>query len=344
MFEDNELSMEDFGNDFEFNFEDFQDFSEEQGDGAGDNPTDTTPPEQENVTEGANSEEVGNEGQEEGSDASEDEGNSSSNFFSTLTGFIHDKGLLPSLDLDSAKIETEEDFVSALKQEVELQARQQAENYLRNLNLEAIARSNNEVLKLDQLDEDALRGNIEQAKSIIYNDYINQGLNEARATRLLEKLVDLGEDAIIEEALTSKESLKEFESARIEQEKQAYEQARIQEEKEYNERQELIKKTVFEKKDLFKNYNLPQALRKEVYETMNAVVSKNPETGELENKFMKDRRENPVEFDTRMYYVYTMTKGFTDFSNIVQKGKSSAVKELEETFKNIESINNNRPS
>lgn len=65
---------------------------------------------------------------------------------------------------------------------------------------------------------------------------------------------------------------------------------------------------------------------------MNDVVSKNPYTGELENKLMKSRREDPLNFDLKLYYLYELTNGFSSFKNIVNNTKSKAVKDLEKHY------------
>lgn len=345
---DNELSMDAFGEDI-FSGNPFEGLEDNNNDFNldGDNEPFEGENDEDNINQTAesdNSEEVGSDDQSEGSNESDDEGDSSSNFFTTLTGFIHEKGLLPSIDLGSVKIETEEDFVEAIRNEIKIQSELQSQDYLRNLNLEVIAKSNHEIQNLESITEDTLRSNLEQAKSIIFKDYINQGLTEERATRLLNRLVDLGDDALIEDALTSIDSLKQYESRRIEEEQQAYERRQAEEIKHYEETQELIKKSVFERNDLFKDYKAPQSVRKAVYETMNNIVGKDPETGEFENRFMRDRRESPIDFDTRMYYVYTLTDGFKDFSKLTQTGKSIAVKDLEQAYKSVASQDAGKPA
>lgn len=345
---DNELSMEAFGEDI-FNGNPFEGLENNNNDFNldGNNESSEGENNEDNINqtaEGDNSEEVGSEDQNGGGFENDDEGESSSNFFTTLTGFIHEKGLLPSIDLGSVKIETEEDFVEAIRNEIKVQSELQSRDYLQNLNLEAIAKSNYEIQNLETVSEDSLRSNLEQAKSLIFKDYINQGLSEERATRLLNRLVDLGEDALIEDALTSVDSLKQFESRRIEEEQQAYNQRQADEIRQYEETQELIKKSVFERNDLFKDYKAPQSVRKAVYETMNNIVGKDPNTGEFENRFMRDRRESPIDFDTRMYYVYTLTDGFKDFSKLTQTGKSIAVKDLEQAYKSVTTHDSGKPA
>jgi hypothetical protein len=64
---------------------------------------------------------------------------------------------------------------------------------------------------------------------------------------------------------------------------------------------------------------------------MTEVVSKNPETGEMMNKFMTDRSKNPIEFDTKVYYLYELTNGFQDLGNIQKTVASKTVKDFEKS-------------
>jgi hypothetical protein len=73
------------------------------------------------------------------------------------------------------------------------------------------------------------------------------------------------------------------------------------------------------------------------------VVGKSPE-GIMENQLMKDRRENPVDFDTKMYYLYEITKGFKDFSKIVSKSESTAIKRLEGELRKTKFQDNGTPA
>ena len=76
---------------------------------------------------------------------------------------------------------------------------------------------------------------------------------------------------------------------------------------------------------------------------MTEVVSKNPETGEMQNKFMQSRSLNPIEFDTKMYYLYELTNGFTDMSSISKTVTSKAVKNLEKVLRKTRFEDNGTP-
>lgn len=330
---ENNLDMSMFGenDDFELNY-DFDPTELENEDD--DSQDDDSQNKNIEAVEDDSSEEVDSDedDQDEGSEDDDDGDSSSSNLYSSAAAFLHEQGLLPSLDIEKDKIESPDDFAQVFKREQEIQARVLAEEYLANLDLEKIAKYQAENISLDSITEDSLKDNLEQAKQIVYQDYLNQGLDETKVKRMVNRLIDLGEDAILEEAKDSLESLKEFNSRKIEAEKEAYEEnvklQKIQQEKLDKE----IKQNIFEKTNLINGFKPTKVIQERVYKTMNEIVGKSPD-GVFENRFMKERRENPIEFESRMYYIYEMTDGFKDLSKLNLKAKSSAVKDLETIIK-----------
>jgi len=330
--EEEDLGMNLFDDNFEFNFDDLpQGFESDEDD---ENTSDEDITKDIKAVEDEDPEEVDSEDdQDEGSDEDDESGDSSSNIYSSLATFIHEQGLLPSLDIEKTEIKTAEEFADALKNEVTTQSRILAEDYLSKLDIEAIARSQAEIKDLENIDEEYLKSNIEAAKQIIYQDYLNQGLDEKKAGRLLSRLVDLGEDAIIEDALESTSSLKEFNSRKIQEQKDAYEE-NVRLEKEANEKSEkVLKETIFDRKDLINGYTPTKAIQDKVYKSINEIVGKSPVDGSFENKFMKERRENPIDFEARMYYFYELTNGFKDYNKVATSAKSKAINDLEAIVK-----------
>lgn len=284
----------------------------------------------------------GNDGDDEGSNAEDDESNSSSNLYSSLAKVIHEQGLLPSLNPESDKIDNIDDFVKAFKRESEIIAQTKLDDYIANLDINKIAENKSLLDNISNIDSSVLSSDIELAKNIIKQDYLNQGFDEHRVNRLLNRLTDLGDDAIIEDATESLESVKRFTEKQIQDERDAYDSRIAQQEKEQAELDTKIKKTVFEQ-DLIQGLKPTTVMRENVYKTMTEIVGKSPE-GHLENAFLRDRRENPLEFETRMYYMYTLTNGFKDFSKLVAPSKSSAIADLEKAFRNPKSIDNSTPA
>jgi len=276
----------------------------------------------------------------EGDDSDDD---SSPNLYSSISNVLFEQGIIPSLE-SSDNIKTAEDFVEVFKKEIDVQAQQRLETYLDNLDLEQIAVSKKAQLELEIIDEDYLKDNIEVAKDIILRDYLNQGLSEDRAKKLLRKTIDLGEDMVIEDALESTQSLKEFEKRVEAQERVKYQQTLIDQAAEQEKINNSIKNTIYNSKEVIAGVANTKALQDRVFKSMTEVVAKDPNTGEMQNKFMQSRSANPIEFDTKMYYLYELTNGFTDLSAISKTVTSKAVKNLESVLRKTKFEDNGTPA
>lgn len=327
---------------FDYNYlpsggEDNEDNEDEDLDQEGLNPPKIKTPVEDEDPESVDGEEAADD---EGDDADNDD--SSPNLYSSISNVLFEQGIIPSLE-SADNVKTAEDFVNVFKNEIDIQAKQRLETYLENLDLEKIATSRKTQLELDSIDEDYLRNNLEVAKDIIYRDYLNQGLSEDRAKKMLRKTIDLGEDMIIEDALESKGSLKEFETRQEEQEKARYQQSLAEQAKEQEAINNSIRKTIYESKEVIEGIVNTKALQDRVFKSMTEVVSKDPSTGELQNKFMQARSQNPIEFDTKMYYLYELTNGFKDLKNISKTVTSKAVKNLESVLRKTKFEDNGVP-
>jgi len=340
--EGNEETMDIFGsgmelnidyNNYEDNFDNEPSDSSIEGDEIVEQPNN---PIEEEIPESVDGEEDDN------SEGNESDVDSSPNLYSSISNVLFEQGIIPSLE-SSENIKTSEDFVGALKKEIDLQTEQRLQEYLQNLDLNKIASSRKTQLELSSIDEDYLKDNLDVAKDIIFRDYINQGLSEERATKLLRKTIDLGEDMVIEDALESAQSLKEFEARSEQQERVRYTQQLAEQAAEQESINTAIKNTIYSSKEVISGLPNTKALQDRVFKSMTEVVSKNPTTGEMQNKFMQSRSVNPIEFDTKMYYLYELTDGFTNLSSISKTVTSKAVKNLEKVLRKTRFEDNGTP-
>jgi hypothetical protein len=340
-----EQSMDIFGSGMELNVDANMYDYDTNYDTAGD-AADTTKVDTENEIENKPIEENGPESvdgeEDENNEENESGVDSSPNLYSSISNVLFEQGIIPSLE-SSENIKTSDDFVGALKKEIEIQAEQRLEEYLQNLDLNKIATSRRTQIELENIDEDYLKDNIDVAKDIIFRDYLNQGLSEERATKLLRKTIDLGEDMVIEDAIESAQSLREFEARNEQQERSRYSQQLEQQAREQEAINNSIKNTIYNSKEVIAGLPNTKALQDRVFRSMTEVVSKNPETGEMQNKFMQSRSLNPIEFDTKMYYLYELTNGFTDLSSISKTVTSKAVKNLENVLRKTRFEDNGTP-
>lgn len=338
MEEENDL-MSIFDSGMELNYDEAL-ISDEDNDDQEENESDD---QNENIkpVENEDSESVGGEEDDnnEGDDSDDD---SSPNLYSSISNVLFEQGIIPSLE-SSENIKTAEDFVEVFKKEIDVQANQRLEAYLDNLDINAIASSRKAQIELDAIDEDYLKDNLDVAKDIIYRDYLNQGLSEDRAKKMLRKTIDLGEDTIIEDAIESTASLKEYEKRVEEQEKVRYKENLAAQAAEQEKINLSIKNTIYNSKEIISGIPNTKALQEKVFKSMTEVVAKDPSTGEMQNKFMQTRSVNPIEFDTKMYYLFELTNGFQDLSGISKTVNSKAVKNLENVLRKTKFEDNGTP-
>lgn len=76
---------------------------------------------------------------------------------------------------------------------------------------------------------------------------------------------------------------------------------------------------------------------------MTTIVGEDP-YGNPENAFMRARREDVVGFETRMYALFELTDGFTNFDKLVTTSKSKAIKDLEKAARATIINNNSTPA
>lgn len=276
---------------------------------------------------------------EEGDDSEQDA--TSPNLYSSFATVLAEKGLLPSLNLEESKIEDIDSLTEVFKAEISNQARQRLIETIGEEGVEALDKGvslleyqqhQNNIQTLESVTDEVLEKDIELSKNIILQDYISQGISEARALRILEKTIDLGEDAILEDAKLSLTSLKELQSIQLEKvkEERAAELARqnAQQEKIDND----LKNSIYREKEIIEGIKLDKNIQDKVYNSITKIVGTSP-NGVAENKLMRERRENPIEFDTKLYYLYELTNGFKDFSKLITKSKSKAASDLENSLR-----------
>ena len=278
-----------------------------------------------------------NEDQEEEGDEDDD----SPNLYSSFASVLNEQGLLPSLDLQNAKVESIEDLTTVFKSEID----NQVKTYLlekigedgyqaleKGVTLSEYQNYQETVTGLDSLTEDNLKEDLELSKKIIYEDYLSQGIDEKRALRILKKTIDLGDEAILEDAKESLQSLKDIQEVKLQKLQEERETAR-QEQLQLQEKIDNdLKNTIYNSKEFIEGIPVTKAIKDRVYDSITKIVSKGP-NGVMENALMKERREDPIGFDARLYYFYEITKGFKDTSKLVSSSKSKAISTLEKQLR-----------
>jgi len=354
-----ELDMSLFANaDLELNLDldpvDLKNLEEEEGG----TPPDVDPKEDpeedpkkdEIISEEETPEEVAEEeGEEEEGDDPKDD---SPNLYSSFASVLNEQGLLPSLDLQKDSIQTEEDLVNAVKSEISNQAKQYLlskvgedgyEALEKGISLAEYQQYQNTVNSLENINEDTLTENIDLAKKIILQDYINQGMSESKAMRILNKSVDLGEESVLEDARDSLESLKAFEQQRLAKQIETRQAEELALAKQQEKIDNDLKNAIYNSEELVPGLGkVNKNMQDKVYQSITKIVGEH--NGVAENKLMKTRRENPIDFDTKLYYLFELTDGFNKFDKIVNKSTSKASEKLERALRSNKFTGSDRPA
>lgn len=280
-----------------------------------------------------------------------DEGDDSPNLFSSVASVLHGEGVLPSLDIETLNIESAEDLATAVKSEVEnlykskLVERFGEEGYEfvnNGVPIKEYQEYQDNNTALDNITEETLYDDIELSKRIVYQDYINKGLSNDKALKFVERAFEIGEDALIEDAKESLLNIKGFNKQRILDIQQSNIQAEKEAEIQRVENERKVKDSVYGVTELFKGQSITKSMQDKVYKSITNIVSNDPQ-GNPENALMKARREDTINFDTKLYYLFELTKGFTDFTKVNKTGKNNAISEMQRAIKSNQHLNNDLP-
>lgn len=291
--------------------------------------------------------------QDEGGDNDEDGSDTppNPNLFSSVATILSNQGVLPSLDIDNTEIKSVDDLTNAVKNEVDAlykarlveQFGEEGYNYIeKGVAPEQVVDYQDRSNVLNSITEDRLIEDVDLSKNVIYEDYLSKGMSPEQAGRLIERIAQAGDEALIEDAKLSLNSLKHFTKAQID--KQAADVVRRQAdaEKARVENELKVKNSIYGTTSLANGPDINKSVQDNVYKLMTTVVGKD-QYGNPENALMKARRENQVEFDTKLYYLYELTKGFSDFSKFGRKGKSKAISDLERALQANQNDHSGQP-
>src|SRR3990167_4269999 len=266
-----------------------------------------------------------------------DNSSSSTPPISILAQALREEGILSNLDEEKLKeIKDAKSLVGAIKNYIE-------ENELADLDddskafieltragraPEAVKQAVAAKQAVEKIDEKQLDG--DQAatlrQQIIYTELKEKGIDDERAKKMVKTFVELGEDVT-----EAKNSLKTLKENRANELRTAAETARKEKETEEQTIQKeltTLKDSIYKTEEIFKGHKINQTTKDKIFESMTKVVGKD-KAGKGVNAITEARLKNPTDFDTKLHWLFHVTKGFTDLSTITKKEKSSAIKELE---------------
>ena len=284
---------------------------------------------------------------EEQEDTTSNKGGSSpkNNFYSSIAKAFAEEGIFPDLDDESAsKIETPEEFRDLIEDRIksELDERQKRVDEALNAGVEPsdIRKYENTISYLDSIKDETITSENEEGeklrKQLIYQDFVNRGYSQERATREVKKSFDAGTD--IEDAKEALKSNLEFFQGQYDN---LIEEAKAEEEKEIKQRKEQaekLKKSILEDKEVFGELSIDKKTRQKIFDNISKPVYKDPNTGQIFTALQKYEMENRTDFLKNVSLVFTLTDGFKNLDGLI-KGKVK--KEVKKGIRELENVLNN---
>ncbi len=251
--------------------------------------------------------------------------------YTALAGFLKEKSILEA----DVEIKDEESFVAAINKTIQ-DNKYSGLSESQKLYMDAIesgvddTSARNIVTNVEQIskvDETMLSDNSELAESLIKEDLLAQGWDDARALKQIERLKKTEE--LTSEGLVAKDNILTRNLKLVEDTKAANIQASEDAKKLEKKQIEDLKESVYGEKKALSTINVDDKLRNQVYESMTKPVAY-LENGQPINAMSKDRQDDPVNFEQRLYYAYVLTNGFRDISRLQRRADSSAARKLKD--------------
>ena len=283
--------------------------------------------------------------EQEDTPSKEDGSSPKNNVYSSIAKAFAEEGIFPDLDEDSAsKIKTPEDLRDLVEERIksEFDERQRRIDEALNAGVDVsdIRSYENTINYLESIKEESITDEGEAGeklrKQLIFQDYINRGWSQERATREVKKSFDSGSD--IEDAKDAlKSNIEHFQNKydNIINEAKAEEQREIQERKA---QAEALRKSILEDKQVFGDYQVDKATRKKIYDNISKPIYKDPETGKIYTAIQKYEMENKTDFLKNLSLVFTLTNGFKNLDGLV---KNKVKKEVKKGLRELENVINN---
>jgi predicted HTH domain antitoxin len=299
---------------------------------------------EEKANEAKGPEKVVGEDEDSGEESTKGGDESLPNLYSSLAKALGEEGFLPGLenytDIDSfdklgdqIKEANKKTLADALGFNIdnvgELNSTQK--EYLKALNegipAETFIEAKRQEYDINAITDEAIEADEELRKNIIINAYTVKGVSPEKAAKLAQMHIDLAED--VDEAKSSRDELKSAIIARNQQEFDYQKQLTADRAKTQKEYEDSLRKSFYDTDKIGKTYDITKQLKDRMYDAIVKPVAK-LEDGTLVNAITKYQVENPIDFQHKLAWIFSITDGFKDFDSFVStKAKSAATRELE---------------
>ena len=172
---------------------------------------------------------------------------------------------------------------------------------------------------------------INLAADLIYKSFKIRGFSDTEAKKYAIAAAK-SEDAT-ETAILAKEAIIKYNDDILAKEIADNKNKELEQAKKRADKIETIKSTINKSNDIVTGVNINQQTKDKIFNSITKAVGVD-EDGVPLNEVM-DKYSKDTEFQVKLHFLYTITKGFTDFSKLQTEIKTKATKSLKEEFEAI---------
>jgi predicted GIY-YIG superfamily endonuclease len=251
---------------------------------------------------------------------------------------LKEEGILPNMDLESfdgtadglkqAMVEEIIGAVEYYKDSLPDRVKNLINNYEEGVPLDKLLEIDRIEVEVEKISEDTIKEDVDLQKKMV-ETYLKKTskFSEKKIKNMIQYYEDSGE--LESEALSATSELKDLitkeKEESIEEAKAAQQRAQQQAQKELAE----LNKKIQDMDEIIPGMKVNSKVKSDLVKSLTTPVGKDM-NGNPVNRIVAARMENPIDFEIKLHYLFEITKGFKDFSKLVEKGKKDSIKEFED--------------
>lgn len=165
-------------------------------------------------------------------------------------------------------------------------------------------------------------------KQLILQSYLVAGYDKARAEKMAQRSIDIGED--VEDAKAALGDLKLADGRKMDNERANAQARKVDTQRQLKNLENVVMST----EEILPGVPISEKLRKQVFDSMTKPIEAGSNGPVFE--IQRERSKDPIAFDLRLHYLYALGlfKETPDMSVITRTEKSKAAKQFQDAVKN----------
>lgn len=257
---------------------------------------------------------------------------------------LKDEGILPNLDIatfdgsaDGLKEAMVNEIIGAVdyyKESLPNRIKQLINNYEEGVPLETLLSLDKDELSISAVSEDELKDNVELQKRVV-TTYLKKTtkFSDSKISKQLQYMEDSGE--LEDEAETANSELNLLIKGEKDKAVENAKAAKIESQRRAQEELKDLEKKINTTEEIIPGVKLNTKVKNSLYKSLTTPAGQD-NNGNPVNRIVAARMEDPMGFEIKLHYLFEITKGFTDFSKLSEKGKKDAMKEFEDVVSNLD--------